>query len=149
MVKKDQYIFLYQLDPNINFYLLYGNNTGLIEDTINDTLKPNFSKNIFYYEETEILSDPNRFKEEAYNISFFENDKLIIINRGSDKLINIIQELIEKKTKDLVIIIKSGVLEKKSKLRGFFEKNQEINPNPDLLIFFHCMALLNPRLVFS
>ena len=60
------------INKNINFYLLYGNNTGLIEDTINDTLKPNFSKNIFYYEETEILSDPNRFKEEAYNNSFFD-----------------------------------------------------------------------------
>ena len=113
------------INKNINFYLLYGNNTGLIEDTINDTLKPNFSKNIFYYEETEILSDLSRFKEEVYNTSFFENDKLIIINRGSDKLLGILQELIEKKTKDLVIIIKSGILEKKSKLRGFFEKNLE------------------------
>ena len=108
-----------------NFYLLYGKNIGLIEDTINKTLKPIFSKNIFYYDEIEILSNPDAFKEKIYNSSFFENDKLIIISRGTDKLLNIIEELTAKKTKDLKIIIKSGILEKKSKLRSFFEKDSE------------------------
>ena len=108
-----------------NFYLLYGKNIGLIEDTINKTLKPIFSKNIFYYDEIEILSNPDAFKEKIYNSSFFENDKLIIISRGTDKLLNIIEELTEKKPEDLKIIIKSGILEKKSKLRNFFEKDNE------------------------
>ena len=31
----------------INFYLLYGQNSGLIEETIDIILKPIFSKNIF------------------------------------------------------------------------------------------------------
>ncbi len=113
------------LEKEINFYLLYGKNTGLIEDTINNILKPNFSKNIFYYDELEILSNLDSFKEKIFNISFFENDKLIIINRVSEKLLKIIQELIEQKTKDLKVIIKCGALEKKSKLRNFFEKNNE------------------------
>ena len=113
------------LDKKINFYLLYGQNIGLIENTINNVLKPNFSKNIFYYDEVDILSNINEFEEKIYNKSFFENDKLIIINRGTDKLLNIIQELTEKKTEDLKIIIKSQTLEKKSKLRNFFEKNNE------------------------
>ena len=113
------------LEKEINFYLLYGKNTGLIEDTINNILKPNFSKNIFYYDELEILSNLDSFKEKIFNISFFENDKLIIINRVSEKLLKIIQELIEQKTKDLKVIIKCGALEKKSKLRSFFEKNNE------------------------
>ena len=113
------------INKNINFYLLYGKNTGLIEDTINNILKPMFSKNVFYYEELEILSNTSHFKEEIYNTSFFENDKLIIISRASDKLLNIIEELTEKKIKDLKIIIKAGILEKKSKLRAFFEKSKE------------------------
>ena len=113
------------LEKQSNFYLLYGKNTGLIEDAINKILKPNFSKNIFYYDELEILSNPDSFKEKIYNNSFFENDKLIIISRGSDKLLNIIKELTEKKPEDLKIIIKSDILEKKSKLRNFFEKSNE------------------------
>ena len=113
------------IKDQINFYLLYGKNIGHIEDIINNILKPVFSKNIFYYDESEILSNQNRFKENINNNSFFENDKLIIINRATDKLLKIIQELCEQKIEDLNIIIKSGVLEKKSKLRSFFEKNDE------------------------
>ena len=112
------------LKNEINLYLLYGSNTGLIEETINNTFKPNLSKNIFYYEESEVLSNIDRFKEEIFNKSFFEHDKLILISRSSDKILELIEEIIEKKTPDLKIIIKSGVLDKKSKLRSFFEKNK-------------------------
>jgi DNA polymerase III subunit delta len=112
------------LKKEINFYLLYGLNTGLIEETIDNTFKSNFSKNIFYYEETEVLSNVNKFKEEIYNKSFFENDKLIIINRASDKILKLVEEIIEEKTTDIKIIIKSGILEKRSKIRTFFEKNR-------------------------
>ena len=112
------------LKNNINFYLLYGQNSGLIEDTINNVFKPNFSKNIYSYDEIDVLSNIDEFKEKILNKSFFENDKLIIINRASDKILNFIEEIIEKKIKDLKIIIKTGILEKKSKLRNFFEKNK-------------------------
>ena len=37
------------LKSNINYYLLYGPNVGLIEETIQNTLKPVFSKNLFNY----------------------------------------------------------------------------------------------------
>ena len=114
------------LDKNISFYLLYGQNTGLIEETIKNVLKPRFSKNVYYHDEAEIFINENDFKEKIYNKSFFENDKLIIINRGTDKILNIIHELIEKKTEDIKIIIKSGLLEKKSKLRNFFEKDKQL-----------------------
>ena len=112
-----------EIKKNINFYLLYGLNTGLIEETINNTLKPNFSKNLYYYDENEILSNENVFKEGILNKSFFDKDKLIIINRATDKILDIIKEIIDKKIENLKIIIKSEILEKKSKLRNFFEKN--------------------------
>ena len=112
------------LGKKISFYLLYGQNTGLIEETIENIIKPKFSSNIYYYDEAEILANEDGFKEKIYNKSFFENDKLIIINRGTDKILKIISELIEKKIEDTNIIIKSGVLEKKSKLRSFFEKDK-------------------------
>ncbi len=111
------------LNKKINFFLLYGKNVGHIEDTINNVLKPNFSKNVFYYEETDILNNTEQFEESILNSSFFENDKLIIISRASDKLLKHIEEIIEKKPNNLKIIIKSGALDKKSKLRSFFEKS--------------------------
>ena len=112
-----------KIKTDINFYLLYGQNSGLIEETINTELKPNFSKNIFYYDELELLSKLDEFKEEIFNKSFFDNDKLIIISRATDKVLKIIEEMLEKKIDDLKVIIKADILEKKSKLRNFFEKN--------------------------
>ena len=56
--------------------------------------------------------------------SFFENEKLIIINRVTDKIKNIIEEIIEKQINDLVIVLKANTLEKKSKIRSLFEKNK-------------------------
>ena len=74
-----------------NFFLLYGNNQGLINETIQDTLKPKLSKNIFNYDETEVFKDIDNFKENLINKSFFENEKLVIINRVSDKFYKIIE----------------------------------------------------------
>ena len=114
-----------EIKKNNNFYLLYGQNSGLIEETINNTLKPNFSKNLYSLDEKEILSNENHFKEGILNKSFFDDDKLIIINRATDKILDTIKEIIEKKIDDLKIILKSEILEKKSKLRNYFEKNKD------------------------
>ena len=69
---------------------MYGANTGLIEETINKVLKPNFSKNVYVYDENEVLAGIDDFKEGILNKSFFDNDKLIIINRVSDKSLKIV-----------------------------------------------------------
>ena len=120
----------YELKNNLkgknNFFLLYGQNSGLIEEVIDKDLKPIFSKNIFKYDESEILTDISAFKEGLVNKSFFENDKLIIINRVSDKILDIVKEISDKKDESLKIILKSGNLEKKSKLRNFFEKSKNL-----------------------
>ena len=109
---------------SINFYLFHGPNTGLIEETINKLFKPIFSKNVISYDETELLNNINLFKEEIFNKSFFDNEKFIIINRASNKILDLIEELIENKIADLKIIIKTTALDKKSKLRNYFEKNK-------------------------
>ena len=108
-----------------NFYLFYGANIGQIEEVINNKLKPKFSKNIYNYDENEVISNISEFVEKILNKSFFDNEKLIIINRGSDKIVKIIEDLIQKKITSTVIVIKTNILEKKSKLRNFFEKNAE------------------------
>ena len=114
------------LKKDVNIYLLYGQNTDLIDEIINKDIKKSFSNNFYNYEETEILSDIDNFKESIFNKSFFEKEKLIIINRATDKILDLIKDIVEKKDSDLKIILKSNILEKKSKLRNFFEKNNNL-----------------------
>ena len=113
------------LNEDTSFFLLYGLNIGLIEETINNVFKPFLSKNIFNYEENEILANIEEFKENIFNKSFFENDKLIIINRVTDKILAVIEDIIDKNLTETAIILKSSNLEKKSKLRNFFEKDKK------------------------
>ena len=108
----------------IKYYLLYGNNKGLIEETIKSVLKPILPKNIFNYDEIEILNNPESFKEKINNKSFFEDQKLIIIKRVSDKILKIIEEVIKNDLEDIAIILVSENLEKKSKIRNYFEKEK-------------------------
>ena len=110
---------------NTKFFLLYGNNEGLIQDIIKDFLKPVLPKKIFKFEETEILKNIDNFKENNFNKSFFENEKLIIVNRISDKSFEIIDEIISKNLDDLFLILLSGTLDKKSKIRKLFENNKQ------------------------
>ena len=106
------------------YFLLYGNNEGLIQETIEEILKPNLSKNIYNYEESDILKNIEDFKENLLNKSFFENEKLIIIKRISDKFFKIIEELVSKNIEDLSIILVTSNLDKRSKIRVFFEKEK-------------------------
>ena len=108
-----------------NFFLLYGNNKGLIQETIENQLKKILPKNIYNYEENDILQNSENFKENLLTKSFFDDKKLIIISRTTDKIFNIIEEIIEKDLEDISLILESTQLEKKSKLRNYFEKNSK------------------------
>ena len=109
-----------------NFYLFYGENEGYKNEAIEKIFNINISKNIYRYEEKEILDNFESFFESIQSKSFFEKEKLIIISRVSDKIKNIIEEIIEKNIEDIKIVLNSGILEKKSKLRSLFEKNKNI-----------------------
>ena len=111
---------------NYKFYLFYGDNDGLKEETIKGLFEKNYQDKIHRYEEKEILNNINNFFNSILTKSFFDNEKLIIINRATDKIKEIIQELIEKKPEDILIILNSKNLEKKSTLRKFFEKEKSI-----------------------
>jgi len=111
---------------NYNFYLFYGDNEGLKEDTIKNFFEKKYQNKIHRYEEKEILDNIDDFYNNIFTKSFFDNEKLIIINRVSDKIREIIEELIEKKTEDIQFILNSKNLEKKSTLRKLFEKQKSI-----------------------
>ena len=105
---------------NYNFYLFYGDNEGLKEETIVIFFEKKYLNKIFRYEEKEILDNIGSFYNSILTKSFFENEKLIIVNRVSDKIREIIEELIEKKIEDIQFISFPGVVEKKSTLHDKF-----------------------------
>jgi len=118
----------YEVNKTINnydFYLFYGKNQGLKEEHIKEILKKNQGK-VFNYEEKEIQEEKEIFFENILSGSLFEDSKIIIINRASDKIYPIVQEIIERDIKSVKIIINSGLLEKKSKLRSLFEKEKNL-----------------------
>ena len=108
-----------------NFYLLYGENEGLKNEIIQKYFEQKYLKKINRYDEKEILENKENFFDNILSKSFFDNEKLIIISRVSDKIKTIIEEIIEKKVEDIKFILSAGILEKKSKLRTLFEKNPD------------------------
>ena len=121
MIIKSFEIKKINLDLN-PYILLHGKNDGLKKKFFNDLL---LDKNSFCnYDEKEILENTNEFIQGLNSKSFFETKKIIIIKRGTDKIISILSEIISKNYQDTIIIVISENLEKKSKLRIFFEKEK-------------------------
>jgi DNA polymerase III subunit delta len=111
---------------NYKFYLFYGENEGLKDETIKNLFEKNYQDKIQRYEEKEILDNIESFFNGVLTKSFFDNEKLIIINRATDKIRTTIEDLMEKNIEDIQIILNSKNLEKKSTLRKFFEKEKSI-----------------------
>ncbi len=106
-----------------NIILFYGKNEGLKKSAIEDLTKN--IKEVSNYEEKEVLENSAQFLESILSKSLFEDKKFIIIKRGTDKIIKIIEEIDSRKIQDTIFLINAGNLEKKSKLRSFFEKSKK------------------------
>lgn len=114
-----------------NFLLFYGENEGQKEEVITKNFISKFKKNdIFHYEESEILSNKDNLINQIYNVSLFNDKKLIIILRTTEKLFSLIEELKEKPFENVVLILNASKLETKSKLRKLFEKDKELIITP-------------------
>ena len=107
-----------------NLILFYGKNEGLKNEALDILTKDKNS--IFNYEEKEILDSENNFIENILSKSLFEQQKFIIIKRATDKIFKIIEILNSKNLEDVTIVLNSDNLEKKSKLRSFFEKDKKL-----------------------
>ena len=107
-----------------NLYLLYGENRGFKNQFIYENLSLEFKKNIFKYNENEVFNDYKDFMTSILNKSFFEEKKLYIISNVSEKILVLIQDFISSNIEDITIIIVASILDKRSKLRNFFEKEK-------------------------
>ena len=125
-----KYFEIKKLQDKFNFFLFYGENEGLKNEIIKTSFN-NFSKeNTFKYYEKDLIINTELFFENIISESFFEKKKLIIINETSDKILDIITETIDKNIEDVKIILIAKKLDKKSKLRSFFEKGKNILITP-------------------
>ena len=116
---------LNKIKDNTIFHLLYGKNEGLKSECINEIIKKDKGK-IFKYDERQIKDEIETFYENVLSGSLFDSNKVIIINRVSDKIYEIIMNLIDRKINNIKIILNAELLETKSKLRSLFEKNSDL-----------------------
>ena len=105
-------------------FLFYGENEGYKNEIIKKRFEKNYPNQIYRYDEKEIIDKKNDFFYSILSKSFFDNKKLIIISRVTDKIRDIIEEIISTNITDVTIILSANILEKKSKLRSFFEKEK-------------------------
>ena len=113
---------------NIKLYpiiLFYGQNNGAKEEEILNIIKTQETKpNI--YEEKQILENYELFYNDIVSDSLFDDKKIFIIKRVTDKLIKIIEEILNKNISNFTLVLDANNLEKRSKLRNLFEKNKAL-----------------------
>jgi DNA polymerase-3 subunit delta len=107
-----------------NYFLFYGENEGQKQDVIQTNFSQFTKENTYKYSEKDVIENKQTFFENIYSKSFFENEKLILISDVSDKILNLIEEIIASNINDIVIILIAKKLDKKSKIRNYFEKEK-------------------------
>lgn len=123
MILKSYELKKINIDKN-KIILFYGKNEGHKSIEIDKLIKKNYE--IFKYEEKELIENQDIVIENILSKSLFQNEKMIIISRATDKLLKIIELINYKNLDDTFIVINAGNLEKKSKLRLFFEKEKDL-----------------------
>ncbi len=123
----------YEIEKNIskfikyNMFLLYGENYGLKKEIqeliILKSKEIDNSLEVILTYENDVLNNLENFYNSIYSDSLFSKKKIITVNNCSDKILKYLQDINEKKLENIILIIFSDILEKKSKLRNFFEKN--------------------------
>ena len=117
----------YLLEQNIskiqnNLVLFYGENLGMKDDFKRKIKKLNQKTYIKNLVQDEVLGSIEKFYNDVYNDSLFEEKKIFFINQVYDKILEIVKELEENGKKNIYFF--SEILEKKSKLRTYFETSK-------------------------
>ena len=81
---------------NLNIHLIYGNNEGIKQDIINNLYLKDFEGDLLKYDENEILQNYEDIISSFLTKSLFQNKKIIIISRATEKLINFVKDILER-----------------------------------------------------
>ena len=112
-----------QTVKNYKIFLFYGENQGLKKEFKINLRNQSKDQEILNLFQDEIIKDKNILVNEINNKSLFNEKKIIFINQVNDKILDIIDEVIDN-IQDEKIFLFSEILEKKSKLRNYFEKSK-------------------------
>ena len=110
---------------NYRATLIYGENNGVKSDIKEKIKHENKESEIIKFFESDILRS-NLLYENVINQSLFSEKKIIFIQEASDKIFDKIKESLEEENIDIKIYLFSGNLEKKTKIRSYFEKGKEV-----------------------
>ena len=110
---------------NYRATLIYGENNGVKSDIKEKIKHENKESEIITFFESDILRS-NLLYENVINQSLFSEKKIIFIQEASDKIFDKIKESLEEENIDIKIYLFSGNLEKKTKIRSYFEKGKEV-----------------------
>ena len=109
-----------------NIFLFYGKNEGFQNEIINNYFLKKYNGEVYRYDEPQFIENIDTIISGLLNKSLFEDQKIFIVSRVSNKMTEYIQIIEEKKLTECKMIFKSSVLEKKSKLRNLFEKSKNL-----------------------
>ena len=106
-----------------NIFLFYGENEGLKQEFKKKLKEDHKNKEIIKLFQEDILKNKDILINEILNKSLFEEKKVFFIDQANDKILQILEE-IENYIQEEIIFLFSDILEKKSKLRIYFEKSK-------------------------
>ena len=103
--------------------LFYGENLGLKKhfQTIIKILNP--GSGLLKFTQDEVIKNINTLNNEINNLSLFENKKIIFIDNCNDKIYPYLENSLNNKL-NVQLIIFSDTLDKKSKLRKYYETSK-------------------------
>ena len=119
----------FQKIVNHNISLFYGENLGMMDDFKDEIIKKNKSSSLIRKNQDEILNNSDFFFNELLNNSLFEEKKIFFISQADDKVLDLLQKIKEKIDANKIFLF-SGILNKTSKLRTYFEKSKEYSVIP-------------------
>ena len=125
IIKEHQLQKIFTEDAKFLGILIYGPNDGLVKEQIEkitDTylIKDEYEKISFNGKDLD--HDPQMLNDITSTVSMFFKKKIVIGDTIKDKHLNIIGDIVLNAPQDTVLIIRDGNLNKSSKIRNFFEK---------------------------
>ena len=124
----------YLLEQNIKkllngHFLFYGLNLGLKNDFKEKIKTLNEKSEVLIFNQEEIIKNSEKFFSEIKNVSLFQKEKVFIIDQVNDKFLEIFETNFEFIKEENVYLFSEN-LEKRSKIRSFFEKSEKLNIVP-------------------
>ena len=127
-----------------NIVLFYGENQGLIQEFKLKIYNKYIDAQILKYNQEEIIDNSNNFFNEINNSSLFNDKKVFLIDKITDKFLEIIKQISILSGDDKIFLF-SNILEKKSKIRTLFEKEK----NKDIVPCYQDNSLTIQKIIFK